>query len=35
MPPWEWRKSGIQDLEAFVSVARDGKEWISLHALKR
>jgi hypothetical protein len=25
---------GLNDLEAFVSVAREAKEWISAHALK-
>ena len=34
----EWRNGtsfGLNDLEALVSVARDAKEWISAHALKR
>jgi hypothetical protein len=26
---------GLNDLEALVSVAREAKEWISTHALKR
>jgi len=33
-----WRNGtsfGLSDLEALVSVARDAKEWISTHALKR
>jgi hypothetical protein len=34
----EWRNGtsfGLNDLEALVSVAREAKEWISAHALKR
>jgi hypothetical protein len=34
----EWRNGtsfGLNDLEALVSVARDAKEWIAAHALKR
>jgi len=33
-----WRNGtsfGLNDLEALVSVAREAKEWISAHALKR
>jgi hypothetical protein len=33
-----WRNGtsfGFKDLEALVTVARDAKEWISTHALKR
>jgi hypothetical protein len=33
-----WRNGtsfGLSDLEALVSVAREAKEWISAHALKR
>ena len=33
-----WRNGtsfGLNDLEALLSVARDAKEWISAHALKR
>ena len=33
-----WRNGtsfGLNDLEALVTVARDAKEWISTHALKR
>ncbi len=33
-----WRNGtsfGFNDLEALVSVAREAKEWISTHALKR
>ncbi|MBU6435811.1 MAG: hypothetical protein KGS09_21490 [Nitrospirae bacterium] len=33
-----WRNGtsfGLNDLEAIVSVAREAKEWISAHALKR
>jgi len=33
-----WRKGtsyGLNDLEALVSVARDAKEWIAAHVLKR
>jgi putative transposase len=32
-----WRNGtsfGLNDLEALVSVAHEGKEWISVHALK-
>ena len=34
----EWRNGisfGLNDLEALISVAREAKEWISTHALKR
>ena len=34
----EWRNGtsfGLNDLDALVSVAREAKEWISAHALKR
>jgi hypothetical protein len=33
-----WRNGtsfGLNDLEALVSIARDAKEWIAAHALKR
>ena len=33
-----WRNStlfGLNDLEALVTVARDAKEWIAAHVLKR
>ena len=33
-----WRNGtsfGLNDLEALVTVARDAKEWIAAHALKR
>ena len=34
----EWRNGtsfGLNDLEALLTVAREAKEWISAHALKR
>ena len=34
----EWRNStsfGLNDLEALLTVAREAKEWIATHALKR
>ena len=34
----EWRNGtsfGLNDIEAFLTVAREAKEWISAHALKR
>jgi hypothetical protein len=34
----EWRNGasfGLSDLEALLTVAREAKEWISTHALKR
>jgi len=34
----EWRNGtsfGLNDLEALVSLARDAKEWMTAHVLKR
>ena len=33
--PSQWHLFGFSDLEALLTVAREAKEWMAAHALKR